>query len=344
MQRCIQPVYWLIKAKKRPLTPVESNRLMAALQQARMACNAAGLVDKETEGSPKLDELEKLLDELCVQGGQKAVVFSQWALMTEMVERRLNKMGLGSVRLYGGVPTAKRGDLMDKFRDDDTIQVFISTDAGGVGLNLQNASVLINLDIPWNPAVLEQRIARIHRLGQKNKVQVVLLVTAEGYEGRVMELVQGKQHLFDHVIDQDASEDVVGVSPKLLEKLVDDLARADSDKTDESEPDVVVSAQDESSREPSTADRNLSPDTDKDDTVTVITQCVISLQQTLGSRIERILGASGGLLVIIDRVDEETEAFASRLSLDSQIPVALIDPLSLNSLRRLGIVSAEVGT
>ncbi len=65
-------------AKKRPLTPTEQNRLMAALQQARMACNAAGLVDKETEGSPKLDELATLLDELCVQSGLKAVVFSQW--------------------------------------------------------------------------------------------------------------------------------------------------------------------------------------------------------------------------------------------------------------------------
>ena len=68
--------------KRRPLTPVEQNRLMAALQQARMACDAAGLVDKETEGSPKLDELEGLLDELCRQSGLKAVVFSQWERMT----------------------------------------------------------------------------------------------------------------------------------------------------------------------------------------------------------------------------------------------------------------------
>ena len=330
-------------AKKRPLTPVEQNRLMAALQQARMACNAAGLVDKETEGSPKLDELEKLLDELCVQGGQKAVVFSQWALMTEMVERRLKKMGLGCVRLYGGVPTQKRGELMDRFRDDETIQVFISTDAGGVGLNLQNASVLINLDVPWNPAVLEQRIARIHRLGQKQKVQVMLLVTSEGYEGRVMELIQGKQHLFNQVIDQDASEDVVGVSPKLLEKLVDDLARSEVDKTSphESVSDDAISQPDEASVQPSKTDPEAASDHAEDDTRTAITECVISLQQILGLRIERILGARGGLLVIIDRVDTEAEAFARELSVSSEIPVALIDPVSLNSLRRLGIISAD---
>ena len=59
----------------------------------------------------------------------------------------------------------------------------------GVGLNLQSASVLVNLDIPWNPAVLEQRIARVHRLGQSETVQIVLLVADDAYEARVMELV-----------------------------------------------------------------------------------------------------------------------------------------------------------
>ncbi len=210
--------------KRRPLTPSEQNRMMAAMQRARMACNAAGLVDKETEGAPKLDELETILEELCKLTGLKAVVFSQWERMTELAERRIRAMGLGSVRLHGGVPSAKRGDLMDRFRDDDAIQVFISTDAGGTGLNLQNAAVLINLDIPWNPAVLEQRIARIHRLGQRQKVQAILLVASDSYEERVLQLAQGKRHLFDNVVDPDASEDVVGISKRLAEVLAEDLA------------------------------------------------------------------------------------------------------------------------
>ncbi|MFI3136802.1 MAG: DEAD/DEAH box helicase, partial [Methylococcaceae bacterium] len=67
-------------AKRRPLTPSEQNRMMAALQQTRMACNAAGLVDKETLGSPKLDEMARLLDELCMLSNRKVVIFSQWAL------------------------------------------------------------------------------------------------------------------------------------------------------------------------------------------------------------------------------------------------------------------------
>jgi SNF2 family DNA or RNA helicase len=191
--------------RRRPLTPGEQNRMMAALQRARMACNAAALVDPDrvkeqakgragdlSSSAPKLDELETLLDELCRVAGLKAVVFSQWAMMTELVEQRLRRMGLGSVRLHGGVPTANRGKLMDRFRDDDAVQVFISTDAGGVGLNLQNAAVLINLDIPWNPAVLDQRIARVHRLGQKQKVQAILLVAPDSYEERVPRIGPGQ--------------------------------------------------------------------------------------------------------------------------------------------------------
>ena len=325
-------------AKRRPLTPGEQNKLMASLQQARMACDAAGLVDKETEGAPKLDELANLLDELCLQGGRKAVVFSQWELMTQMIEQRVRRLGLGCVRLHGGVPTAKRGDLMDRFRDDDAIQVFISTDAGGVGLNLQSASVLVNLDIPWNPAVLEQRIARIHRLGQSEKVQVILMVTTDGYEGRVMELVQGKQVLFDNVIDPEAEEDVAGVSPKLLEKLIDDLA----------EPPEKVAERDAApvAEEAGGAGTLEAPESPESKVLErAITRCIDELQAAFGHRIERILGAGGGLLVVMDQVDraadqvskQVSDAIAADLSVD--IPVALVDPVTLNGLQRLGAAS-----
>ncbi|MCF8005057.1 MAG: SWF/SNF helicase family protein, partial [Chromatiaceae bacterium] len=245
--------------KRRPLTPSEQNRMMAALQRARMACNAAALVDPELaqkrhgSSAPKLDELETLLDEVCRLAGLKVVVFSQWAVMTELVEQRVRAMKLGSVRLHGGVPTANRGVLMDRFRDDDAIQVFISTDAGGVGLNLQNAAVLINLDIPWNPAVLEQRIARVHRLGQRQKVQAILLVAPDSYEERVLGLVQGKRELFDNVVHADATEDVVSVSKRLAEVLADDLTRASASASAEGAVDSTAAADDSAGAEGETA-------------------------------------------------------------------------------------------
>jgi superfamily II DNA or RNA helicase len=332
-------------AKKRPLTPTEQNRLMAALQQARMACNAAGLVDRETEGSPKLDELATLLDELCIQSGLKAVVFSQWERMTRMVEGRLQKMRLGYVRLHGGIPTAKRGDLMDRFREDDGIQVFLSTDAGGVGLNLQSASVLINLDVPWNPAVLEQRNARVHRLGQTRKVQIITMVAADSYEEHVLSLVQAKQHLFDNVIGEDATEDVVGVSKKLLETLIEDLTAEQPSSPFQQEGTGEMEMPLPSAEEsiPDAEKRTAAAAGERDSSLEqAITACIEGLQQAFGTRIERIFGSGGGLIAVLDRVDAEADRVAGDLS--RTVPVALIDRFALNGLARLGAASPLVET
>jgi len=322
-------------ARRRPLTPTEQNRLIAALQQARMACNAAGLVDKETKGSPKLDEMADLLDEICIQSGLKAVVFSGWELMTRMVEKRLRKMGLGYVRLHGGVPTAKRGELIDRFRDDDAVQVFVSTDAGGVGLNLQAGAALINMDVPWNPAVLEQRNARIHRLGQKRSVQIITLVAAASYEEQVLSLVNTKKHLFDNVVNEDATEDVVGVSKKMLDTLIEELAGptgagpAEPLEEAESDEDRPVDMQ----RQPK--DRPLDE---------AVRDCIKGLQEAFGPRIERIFGSQGSLIAVIDRIDGDAEQVA--IDLSKKVPVALIDLLTLRSLNRLGAASplAQVQT
>jgi superfamily II DNA or RNA helicase len=339
-------------AKRRPLTPGEQNRLMAHLQQARMACDAAGLVDKQTEGSPKLDELANLLDELCVQSGLKAVVFSQWELMTRMVEQRVRALGLECVRLHGGVPTSKRGELIDRFNQDDACQVFISTDAGGVGLNLQTASVLINLDVPWNPAVLDQRIARVHRLGQSRKVQILLLIAADSYECRVLDLVQGKRHLFDNVVDQDATEDVVGISRKLVEVLAEDLAgrsgapnaaaEARPEPAAEQPPDETASGQTDTDDTKDTPMERaegipLPEKTETGEMEQAVRRAIEAAQKAFGRRIERILGAGGGLLVVLDQVDAESDRLAAAIS--DRVPVALIDPRTLRGLRRLGDAS-----
>ena len=324
-------------AKRRPLTPGEQNRLMAALQQARMACDAAGLVDKETQGSPKLDELSRLLEELCLQSNRKAVVFSQWTLMTEMVESLVRAMGLGCVRLHGGIPSHKRGELIDKFQNDDAVQVFISTDAGGVGLNLQSATVLINLDMPWNPAVLEQRIARIHRLGQKQNVQVFLLLAEDSYEQQVAKLVKGKRELFDNVVSPEASEDVVVVSKKMLQTLVDDLAGAEEagkveDKAPSEAPDL--SAPYDLAQTPSVAKPSVIETEDDGQ----IRQLIEKIQTAFNSRIVRILGSGGGLLVVVNQQNDEDEEHAQQLS-EPDVPVVVIDSRTLSGLQRLGAAS-----
>jgi hypothetical protein len=250
-------------------------------------------------------------------------------------------MGLGCVRLHGGVPSNKRGELMDRFHDDEVCQVFISTDAGGTGLNLQCASVLVNLDIPWNPAVLDQRVARIHRLGQRNKVQVLHLVAPDSYEEHVLGLVRGKRDLFENVVDGDASEDVVGVSKRLAEVLAEDLAGpAEKDETASTgsleppaeaapEEDVPPQAMPPEVR----AEQPTLPDADSG-IAEEVQRCIVELQRDFGQRIGRILGAKGGLLVVLDAVDETDDVHAAAIS--ERVPIALIDPRTLKGLQRLG--------
>ncbi|MDP3877884.1 MAG: SNF2-related protein [Methylobacter sp.] len=326
-------------AKRRPLTPGEQNRMMAALQQARMACNAAGLVDKETFGSPKLDELARLLDDLCLLSNCKVVVFSQWKGMTTMIETVVNGMGLGCVHLHGGVPSHKRSELMDKFADDDSVQVFISTDAGGVGLNLQAATVLINMDMPWNPAILDQRIARIHRLGQQHKVQIFLLLAEESYEQRVAGLVRGKRDLFDNVVSSDATEDVVGVSKKMLETLVDDLAEASGEVKEalaELPEDALPPLSDEQAA-PGTVKQTPVEGVEDDQRIHAL---IVQLQAAFMPRIQRIMGANGGLLVVLESCTEADEQLAENLS-QAEVPVAVIAAHTLHSLQRLGLAPAN---
>ena len=321
-------------AKRRPLTPSERNRLMAALQQARMACDAAGLIDKEIKGAPKLKELRTLVEELCLEGGRKMVVFSQWRRMTELVAEMLAKLGVGFVHLHGGVPSQRRGALMDSFAQDDGVSVFLSTDAGGTGLNLQSATVLVNLDIPWNPAVLEQRNARIHRLGQRDKVQIILMIAADSYEARVYQLVNNKQELFDNVVSPDATEEVVGVSQQALSLLVDELNQAQAERPEGEGADADAESV-PADAPPAAAEPSLEPAarTDAVDDLAV-NRGIAALQAQFGPRIAQMLAKGGGLLLILERVTAEDEAFVDQL--DIAVPVALLDECALRQLQRLG--------
>jgi hypothetical protein len=195
----------IAKAQRVPLTPKERELLLMCLVKMRLICNALALHDKELppkereRTSPKLGELEEILTEEIASNGHKAVVFSQWANMLALTEPIIQRVGLGYVKLTGDVPSAKRGGLIEQFFNDPHCRVFLSTDAGGVGLNLQAASLVINLDLPWNPAVLEQRIARAHRHGQQQSVQVINLIAKDTIEERMLDTLAAKRGVFASV-------------------------------------------------------------------------------------------------------------------------------------------------
>ncbi len=220
-------------AIRRPLTPEELQRMMMAMQMARMACNAAGLVDKESVGSPKLDEFEQVINDLCLGEGRKVVVFSEWVRFCGMAAERADKLGIGYVRLDGSVPTPRRGGLINRFRDDADCRIFFSTDAGGVGLNLQFANAMINLEMPWNPAVLDQRIGRIHRHGQTDPVHVFLLVAEDSFESSLETVLASKRGIFAAALDHnsDATEiDAPSSCLHVVQHALQDLRIEDADQ------------------------------------------------------------------------------------------------------------------
>ncbi len=188
------------------LSDADQRRLQCALQNMRMACNSTWLLDHETDHGHKVDELMTLLDELLEAPDAKAVVFSQWLGTHELIRRRLGdskgQRAWGHVLFSGSVPGDKRGALVEQFHDDPNCRLFLSTDAGGVGLNLQHAAaVVVNMDLPWNPAVLEQRIGRVHRMGQSRGVQVVNFVGQGSIEEGMLSVLAFKKSLFAGVLD-----------------------------------------------------------------------------------------------------------------------------------------------
>jgi hypothetical protein len=185
---------------------------MIALQNMRMSCNSTYLLDQETDHGVKADELAALFDELFADPEAKAVVFSQWTRTHDIVIRRLEARGLGYVSFHGGVPSDKRPALIERFRNEPTCRVFLSTDAGSTGLNLQHASTVVNMDLPWNPAILEQRIARIHRMGQTRPVQVINFVAKGTIEEGMLSVLAFKRSLSAGILDGGSGEISLGGS------------------------------------------------------------------------------------------------------------------------------------
>ncbi len=208
------------------LSEADQRRLMIALLRMRMSCDSSFLVDHATDHGKKPDEVVTLLDEMLEERGVKAVVFSQWTRMHELLVRRLKGRVWNHVLFHGGIPSSKRRGLIDRFREDPKCRVFLSTDAGGVGLNLQHANIVFNLDLPWNPAVLEQRIGRVHRLGQKQPVRVVNFVSQGTIEEGMLQVLKFKKSLFAGVLDGGETEVFLGGSK--LNKFMETVESATS--------------------------------------------------------------------------------------------------------------------
>lgn len=189
-------------AQRRPLSPEEMDRMQQALSCMRMLCDSVYILDSKITEAPKVDELMRILNDLWEDGAErKVIVFSEWVKMLELVEEKLANGAIAYALHTGKVNQVKRRAEINRFKNDSKCRVLLSSDSGSVGLNLQAASVVVNLDLPWNPAKLEQRIARAWRKHQQHTVNVINLVAENTIEHRMLGTLDFKKGLSDAVLD-----------------------------------------------------------------------------------------------------------------------------------------------
>lgn len=196
-------------AKRRPLTEAEQIKLQKHLAMMRMLCDSPYILDPNDRTCPKLAELENVLDECLAEPDVKVIIFSEWVRMLDLVADLVKRRKIGYALHTGQVPQARRRREIQAFKGDPKCRVLLCSESGGTGLNLQNASVVINCDLPWNPARLEQRIARAWRKHQTRPVTVVNLVASDSIESGMLNTLADKAALAEGVLDRIGNLDEV---------------------------------------------------------------------------------------------------------------------------------------
>jgi hypothetical protein len=210
-------------AKRRPLTRQEQEKLQKWLACMRMTCDTTYILSPDNRECPKLHELEAVLGDLDVRSQRKAIIFSEWQRMLELVRDLAKEMGLAFAWHTGEVPQQKRRLEIQRFKNDPQCRLLLSTDSGGVGLNLQAASVVINLDLPWNPARLEQRIARAWRKHQTQSVHVVNLISENTIEHQMLARIAAKRNLADGILDGRGNLNDLSMPTGASQKFIDQV-------------------------------------------------------------------------------------------------------------------------
>ena len=196
----------LLEALRKKKTPVPYIHIFALLTLLKQICDHPALVEKKPERyeryeSGKWDLFRELLEE-GLDSGQKIVVYSQFLGMIGIMERFLNETGVSFVALTG--TSRKRGELIARFNEDPDCRVFLgSLKAGGIGIDLVAASMVIHYDRWWNAAREDQATDRVHRIGQQRGVQVFKLVTTGTLEEKISAIIEKKKDLMEAIVRED---------------------------------------------------------------------------------------------------------------------------------------------
>ncbi len=194
-------------------------KVLAELTRLRqLCCDPALVYDNYKAMSAKVETCMDLVGE-AVDGGHKVLLFSQFTTLLETLHKRFDKEGISYFSLTGSTSKEKRMKLVESFNEDETSVFCISLKAGGTGLNLTSADIVIHFDPWWNVAVQNQATDRAHRIGQKNVVNVYKLIVKDSIEEKIMKLQERKQALSDQML----SGEKMGVASFSKEELLEIL-------------------------------------------------------------------------------------------------------------------------
>ena len=194
--------------------------VFAVLMRLREICCDPRLVaDNWDGGSAKLDACMELVT-AAVEGGHRILLFSQFTSMLELLAKRLDEAGVSHFTLQGSTPKPVRAELVRRFNSGEADVFLISLRAGGTGLNLTAADIVIHYDPWWNVAAQNQATDRAYRIGQQNPVQVYKLIAQDTIEEKIVALQQAKQSLADTVTGS-ADGAILSMKPEELLELLE---------------------------------------------------------------------------------------------------------------------------
>ena len=181
-------------------------KILAALTRLRQICCHPGLFIEDYKGeSSKLDQCIEIIED-GINAGHKILLFSSYTSMFDIIEKELSKRFINYFKLTGSTKVDERIELVDEFNNNPDIKVFlISLKAGGTGLNLIGADMVIHYDPWWNISAENQATDRAYRIGQKNNVQVYKLITKDTIEEKIYEMQQRKAELSDNILSTETT-------------------------------------------------------------------------------------------------------------------------------------------
>ncbi len=194
-------------------------QILAELTKLRQLCCDPALLFEDYKGESAKSDMCMELIENAVNGGHKVLLFSQFTSMLDNLAARLEKAGIAYYMLTGSVNKEKRMQMVESFNTDDVPVFCISLKAGGTGLNLTAADIVIHYDPWWNVAVQNQATDRAHRIGQKNVVTVYKLVAQGTIEEKIIEIQEKKKKLAEQVLEGEGMDSVSFTKQELLELL-----------------------------------------------------------------------------------------------------------------------------